>query len=84
MKSSLIGFGALLLGLWGGDERKPLSRETFEKVNAMVRPYLEFFESQSLDEIDWFVSVHEARKRAAAEGKPIFVCNGKPTWLGWT
>jgi len=45
----------------------------FEKLHAMLIPQLG--ESRWM-EIDWYPSVWEGRKRAAAEGKPLFMMAG--------
>ena len=45
----------------------------FEKLHAVVRP--QPGESRWM-EIDWYPSVWEARQKAAAEGKPIFLMAG--------
>ena len=52
----------------------PLTPDTFDKLHAQIRP--QAGESRYL-EIPWLLSVHEARVRAAADGKPILL------WAGW-
>ena len=55
---------------------KPVPRiapKEFEKIYAMIRP--QPGESRWM-EIDWYPSVWEARQKAAAEGKPIFLMAG--------
>ena len=48
----------------------PLSAEQFAKTLALIKP--QSGESKWA-EVPWFLSVHDARKKAAAEGKPIFI-----------
>jgi hypothetical protein len=55
------------------DEPKSLTPEQFEKFHRMLKP--QPGESRWM-EIDWHPSVWEARQKAAAEGKPIFIMAG--------
>ena len=55
------------------DEPRPLGDGEFAKMHQMIKPQLG--ESRWM-EIDWYPTVWEARKRAAAEGKPIFLMAG--------
>jgi hypothetical protein len=55
------------------DEPRPIPPEQFEKLHQMIKPQPGEMRFQ---EIPWLLSVHEARKKAAAEGKPIFVWSG--------
>ncbi len=50
-----------------------LTAETFAPLRQLIRP--QPGESRWL-EIPWFLDLHEARRRAAAEGKPLFVYSG--------
>ena len=54
-------------------EPAPLSAPEFENLHAMIKP--QAGESRWM-EIDWYPSVWEARQKAAAEGKPIFLMAG--------
>lgn len=60
--------------LQGREEKQPLlTAERFETVLRLIKPQdgeLRF------REIPWLLSVHEARTKAAAEGKPILVWSG--------
>ena len=51
----------------------PLNGETFAPIRRQIRP--QPGESRWM-EIPWLLDVHEARKKAAAEGKPLFVYSG--------
>jgi hypothetical protein len=50
-----------------------LEAETFAQLRQQIRP--QPGESRWL-EIPWLIDVHEARRKAAAEGKPLFVYSG--------
>jgi hypothetical protein len=75
-----IAFSALLAGgCWltvlaapTADDSK-LNEETFAQLRKQIRP--QPGESRWMD-IPWQIDVHEARKKAAAEGKPLFVYSG--------
>jgi hypothetical protein len=54
-------------------EIRSVGDEEFEKLHEMLRP--QPGESRWM-EIDWYPSVWEARQKAAAEGKPIFLMAG--------
>jgi hypothetical protein len=54
-------------------EPKSLTVDQFEKLHRMLKP--QAGESRWM-EIDWHPSVWEARQKAAAEGKPIFIMAG--------
>jgi hypothetical protein len=51
----------------------PLTVEQFATTHALIKP--QRGESRWA-EVPWFLSVHDARKKAAAEGKPIFIWAG--------
>lgn len=55
------------------DRRERLTSDDFEALHRLIRR--EEGESRWL-EIDWHPSVWEARRKAAAEGKPIFILAG--------
>ncbi len=57
--------------------RGAVSPERFETLHALVKASPG---EARWDEIGWTMSLWEARKRAAAEGKPLFVwaANGNP------
>jgi hypothetical protein len=52
---------------------KRLSVAEFEKLHRLIKP--QTGESRWM-EIDWYPNVWEARARAAAEGKPLFLWAG--------
>lgn len=58
------------LAAQGGND---LSAATFQQFYQCIRP--QPGESRWMD-IPWLIDLHEARKKAAAEGKPLFVLSG--------
>ena len=64
----LLSAGAIL-----ADERRPMNPEELGRLHSMIKPHAG--ESRWM-EIDWHPSVWEARRKAAAEGKPIFLMAG--------
>jgi hypothetical protein len=50
-----------------------LTEATFAQQRQQIRP--QPGESRWL-EIPWLIDIHEARRKAAAEGKPLFVYSG--------
>jgi hypothetical protein len=55
------------------DSAKPHPAEQFDALHKMIKPQAGELRFQ---EIPWLLSVWEARKKAAAEGKPILVWAG--------
>lgn len=51
----------------------PLTVEQFATLHDLIKPQRG---ESKWAEVPWFLSVHEARKKAAAEGKPIFIWAG--------
>ena len=66
----------LALARGGGDPRP----ETFERCFQQIRPR----PGESLwSRVPWLTDLHEARRKAAAEGKPMFVqAGGKSLSIG--
>jgi len=56
-----------------------LSAEQFGNLRALIKPTPGGF-----DDIVWMTDLWEARKKAAAEGKPLLVWVGDGHPLGWT
>lgn len=52
---------------------KEMTDAEFAKLHTLIKPHAG--ESRWM-EIDWYPSVWEARKKAAAEGKPLFLMAG--------
>jgi hypothetical protein len=60
-------------GSVSGDEPRQIGDGEFQRLHQLIAPHSG--ESRWM-EIDWFSSVWEARQKAAAEGKPIFLMAG--------
>ena len=75
IRPSLIPVLGLLVCGWAAPApaAEPVPADQFEAVNRLVKPHPG--ESRWM-EIPWLTSVWEARQRAAAEGKPIFIWAG--------
>ena len=75
---------AVAVGLFGlapqAAEQETLSAANFQKLHAMIRPDVK----KSFEAIPWMTSLWEARKKAAAEDKPIVLWSGDPHPLGVT
>jgi hypothetical protein len=90
---SLILGGALVYQSWALDpphRSKPrapevkktaagISADQFDKLRALIKP-----KPGGFDDIPWMTDLWEARKKAAAEGKPLLVWVGDGHPLGWT
>jgi hypothetical protein len=72
-----LSFAVLTAGLLAAPsaaaEPKPIPPEQFDTLSALIKP-----EPGELlfQQIPWLLSVHDARVKAAAEGKPILVWSG--------
>jgi hypothetical protein len=56
-----------------------ISADQFDKLRALIKP-----RPGGFDDINWMTDLWEARKKAAAEGKPLLVWVGDGHPLGWT
>ena len=65
-----LGFHQALADKPGAKAVDPLSAEQFAKTLALIKPQPG---ESKWTEIPWLLSVHDARVKAAAEGKPIFI-----------
>jgi hypothetical protein len=61
------------------DTAAGLSPVQFDRLRALIRPLPGGF-----DDLSWMTDLWEARKKAAAEGKPLLVWVGDGHPLGWT
>ena len=73
VKRSVIVF--ITAGTWcifwlGGRTAEPISPVIFSKVQALVKPGAD---EDKWTQIPWLTNLWEARRRAAAEGKPILL-----------
>jgi hypothetical protein len=62
-----------------GAESKPLSPEHFEQLRAQINP-----DPGGFEDIPWMTNLWEARRKAAAEGKPMYVWSGGGPPCGFT
>jgi hypothetical protein len=62
-----------------GKTAAELTPEHFSKFHGLIKP-----KPGGFDEVPWMTSLWEARKKAAAEGKPILLWVGDGQPLGWT
>ena len=53
-----------------GLDEADLRADTFQQLYQQIRP--QAGESRWMD-VDWLTDLHEARRKAAAEGKPLFI-----------
>ena len=53
--------------------------EQFDKLREIIRP-----KPGGFDDVPWMTDLWQARKKAAAEGKPILIWVGDGHPLGWT
>lgn len=60
-------------------DRPGISADQFDKLRALIKP-----KPGGYDDIPWMTDLGEARKKAAAEGKPLLVWVGDGHPLGWT
>lgn len=56
-----------------------ISPEQFNKLRGLIKP-----KPGGYDDVPWMTDLWEARKKAAAEGKPLLVWVGDGHPLGWT
>ena len=70
---ALAVLAAGLLAAAAAAEPKPIPPEQFEALNELIKPQPGELLFQ---QIPWLLSVHDARVKAAAEGKPILVWSG--------
>jgi hypothetical protein len=65
----------MLSGPWftPANSAKPIPAAQFDQLHKMIKPQARELRFQ---EIPWLLSVWEARKKAAADGKPILVWAG--------
>ena len=81
--TTVLTLAFLLLGVLGvpgkGGEPRPIDPEQFEKLRVQIKPAPGGFE-----DIPWMTNLWEARRKAAAEGKPMYVWSGGGPPCGFT
>ena len=60
-------------------EPKPIAPDHFEKLRAQIKP-----DPGGFEDIPWMTNLWEARRKAAAEGKPMYVWSGGGPPCGFT
>ena len=63
----------LLAALCSPASAQDLTPASFERLHRQIKP--QPGESRWM-EVPWLIDLHQARQKAAAEGKPIFVLSG--------
>src|SRR5262245_25131816 len=82
---SLILTGALLRqasAVDPSDRSKPaagITADQLDKLRTLIKP-----KPGGFDDLAWMTDLWQARKKAAAEGKPLLVWVGDGHPLGWT
>ena len=67
VRSSLALFGCLVICAQAGET---IPAENFDRLHALVKPKAS---EQTWERIPWLTSLWEARRQAAAAGKPILL-----------
>jgi len=84
-KSAILFSFSALFGLVSSlvlaDNKSALTAEQFEKLRTLIKPYLG---EDKWAEIPWTSQLWEARRQAAAQGKPILLweMDGNPLGCG--
>ena len=75
LRKLMLGIAVLGLGIGmvGAEPPKPIPTDQFDKLHKLIKPQAGELRFQ---DIPWLMSVWEARKKAAAEGKPIVIWSG--------
>ena len=84
MKRTLVSIslaGALLVVARFASAIEPISDQQFAKLHTLIKPAAG---EEKWNDIPWMSSLWEARKRAAAEGKPILLWEMDGNPLGCT
>jgi len=76
----LLGCAGTSALAWAGEPAETLTATTFAQIQKHIKP--QPGESRWM-EIPWFLDLHAARQKAAAEGKPLFLySSGGATGIG--
>lgn len=70
MRSMLLSCLGMLLAASLLPAADPIKPAQFEKLHALIKPQAS---EEKFMEIPWLTNLWEARKKAAAEGKPILL-----------
>ena len=76
----LMGSGGLAHQLRAAEPAEPVTEKSFAQYQTQIKP--QPGESRWMD-VPWFLELHEARQKAAKEGKPLFIySSGGATGIG--
>ena len=70
MRFHLLTCLALLIPITSAHAAEPIKAEQLDKLHALIKPQAD---EDKWMQIPWQTSLWEARKKAAAEGKPILL-----------
>jgi hypothetical protein len=70
MKLALAASALVCLALRAAEPARPLTSEQFSTLHALIKPAKD---EDKWSQIPWQVNLWEARKEAAAQGKPILL-----------
>jgi hypothetical protein len=60
---------------------EPIAPEDVSKLHALIRPHAG---EAKWSEIPWIADIHEARTKAANEGKPLYIWSASADAMGCT
>jgi hypothetical protein len=63
------------------EDPRAIKPDQYTKLLTMIKPHPD---EAKWEEIPWMTNLYEARKKAAAEGKPLFVWSANADSLGCT
>ena len=64
------GLLAALVALGSAQSAEPIDTAQFDKLHALIKPHAA---EQKWTEVSWLANLWEARRQAAAQGKPILL-----------
>jgi hypothetical protein len=65
-----LGLLAALVALGSARGAEPIDAAQFDKLHALIKPHAA---EQKWTEVHWLADLWEARRQAAAQGKPILL-----------
>lgn len=79
-RQALVFLTASILAVSGvRAEPEPIAPAQFEKLRTQIKP-----DAGGFEDIPWMTNLWEARRKAAAEGKPMYVWSGGGPPCGFT
>jgi hypothetical protein len=70
MRLLLFTSASIILSLATARASEPIKPEQFEKLHALIKPQAD---EEKFMQIPWLTNLWEARKQAAAQGKPLLL-----------